>query len=206
MPKISDPACIATLTERLKPAKDPMQNALRTFAADALARAGDAAVPALLDLLAPDKPQNRPAWPYAIRALGRSGTTNPRAGAVLLGFLDGTPQKVEYRSRSIEALGLLKARDAVPVLVEILKKRDRESEEERKLAVIALGRIGDPSALGPLVEQFNVGYSTVVVYWIKGGIEEALRAITGAQDVVGREEWLAWWKKKLNAEKAKQTR
>ena len=206
MPKISDPACIATLTERLKPAKDPMQNALRTFAADALARAGDAAVPALLDLLAPDKPQNRPAWPYAIRALGRSGTTNPRAGAVLLGFLDGTPQKVEYRSRSIEALGLLKARDAVPVLVEILKKRDRESEEERKLAVIALGRIGDPSALGPLVEQFNVGYSTVVVYWIKGGIEEALRAITAAQDVVGREEWLAWWKKKLNAEKAKQTR
>ena len=94
----------------------------------------------------------------------------------------------------------------MPVLVEILKKRDRESEEERKSAVIALGRIGDPSAVGPLVEQFNVGYSTVVVYWIKGGIEEALRAITGEQDVVGREEWLAWWKKKLNAEKAKQTR
>ena len=52
MPKISDPACIATLTAWLKPAKDPLQNALRAFAADALARAGDAAVPAILDLLA----------------------------------------------------------------------------------------------------------------------------------------------------------
>ena len=67
--------------------------------------------------------------------------------------------------------------------MKILKKRERESEEERKSAVIALGRIGDPSAVGPLMEQFDVGYSTVVVYWIKGGIEEALRAITGEEEI-----------------------
>ncbi len=199
MPKIDDPACIAALTTCLRPAKDPLQNALCAFAADTLARAGDAAVPAILDLLVADKPQNRPAWSYAIRALGRSGATNPQAGAVLLGFLDGTPEKSEFRQRAIEALGLLKVKDAVPVLVKILKKRDRESEEERKAVVIALGRIGDPSAVGPLVEQFNVGYSTVVVYWIKGGIEEALRSITGERDVVGRDEWLVWWKNKQGA-------
>ena len=31
------------------------------------------------------------------------------------------------------------------------------------------------------------------------GVEEALRSITGEQDVVGRDEWLAWWKKKQGA-------
>ena len=77
-------------------------------------RAGDAAVPAILDLLAADKTQNRPAWSYAIRALGRSGATDPRAGEVLLGFLDATPEKAEFRQRAIEALGLLKVKDAVP--------------------------------------------------------------------------------------------
>ena len=147
------------------------------------------------DLLAADKPQNRPAWPYAILRLGRSGATDPRAGAVLLGFLDATPEKAEFRQRAIEALGLLKVKDAVPALVKILRKRERESEEERRSAVIALGRIGDPSAVGPLIEQFNVGYSTVVVYWIKGGIEEALRAITGEQDIVGMFEWKDWFAK-----------
>ena len=133
--------------------------------------------------------------------LGRSGATDPRAGAVLLGFLDGTPEKAEFRQRAIEALGLLKVKDAVPVLVKIMRKRERESEEERKSAVIALGRIGDPSAVGPLMEQFDVGYSTVVVYWIKGGIEEALRAITGEQEIVGMFEWKDWFAKQRAAGK-----
>ena len=127
--------------------------------------------------------------------LGRSGTADPRAGEVLLGFLDGTPEKAEFRERAIEALGLLKVKDAVPVLVKILKKRERESEEERKSAVIALGRIGDPSAVGPLMDEFDVGYSTVVVYWIKGGIEESLRSITGKQEIVGMFEWKDWFAK-----------
>ncbi len=201
MPKIDDPVCIAMLADWLKPAKDPRQNALCAFAADALARAGNAAVPAILDLLASGKPQNRPAWSYAIRALGRSGATDPRAGAVLLGFLDATPEKAEFCQRAIEALGLLKVKNAVPVLVEILKKRQRESEEDRRSAVIALGRIGDPSAVGPLMEQFNVGYSTVVVYWIKGGIEEALRSITGEQGIVGMFEWKDWFAKQRAAGK-----
>ena len=80
------------------------------------------------------------------------GNDRPAGGAVLLGFLDGTPEKAQFRQRAIEALGLLKFKDAVPVLLEVLEKRDRRSEEERKLAVIALGRIGDPSAVEPLLE------------------------------------------------------
>ena len=76
--KIDDPACVRVLTEWIKGSRDPIQNALRGFAADALARAGDAAVPALLELLADD--QAAGAWPYAVRALGRTARPTPERG------------------------------------------------------------------------------------------------------------------------------
>ena len=96
------------------------------------------------------------------------------------------------RNDVIEALGLLKVKDAVPVLLPILDKRDRESEAERGAAVVALGRIGDTRAVEPLIQHFRVGYSTVVVYWIQDAIDTALRSITGEQNVVGKDEWLRW--------------
>ena len=102
--RIDDPACVHVLTEWIKGSRDPIQNALRGFAADALARAGDAAVPALLDLLADD--QAAGAWPYAVRALGRTATADARAGQVLIGWLsDAAPAKVPLRGDVIEALG-----------------------------------------------------------------------------------------------------
>ena len=80
--KIDDPACITVLTEWIQGSPDPIQNALRSLAAEALAKAGDAAVPALVDLLADDKAAG--AWPYAVRALGRTATTDARAGRILI--------------------------------------------------------------------------------------------------------------------------
>jgi HEAT repeat protein len=111
----------------------------------------------------------------------------------LIGWLsDATPAKVSLRGDVIEAIGLLKVSDAVPALLPILDKRDRESEAERGAVVVALGRIGDARAVEPLVKQFEVSYSTVVVYWIQGAIDAALRSITGVPDVVGANEWKAW--------------
>ena len=83
-------------------------------------------------------------------------------------------------------------KDAVPVLLPLLDQRDRESEAQRGAVVVALGRIGDECAVEPLIEQFGVGYSTVVVYWIQDALDAALRAITGQQNVVGKDEWLSW--------------
>jgi len=189
--KIDDPSCIATLTEWIQGSKEPPQTALRSLAAEALARAGDAAVPALLELLG--NPKAAGTWPYAIRALGRTGTSDVRAGQTLLDCLnDKTLGKAQLRNDVIEALGLLKVKDAVPALLPILDKRNRESEDERGAVVVALGRIGDRRAIDPLLKQFDVTYSTVVVYWIGDALENALRGITGEQNIVGKNEWQRW--------------
>ena len=189
--RIDDPACIATLAEWIRGSQDPVQNALRNQAADALARAGDAAVPDLVVTLASDS--GAAAWPYAVRALGRTGTVDATVGqALIIFFRDKTPAKPELRNDVIEALGLLKVKEAVPLLLPILDKRDRQSEDERGAAVVALGRIGDPRAVGPLIKQFNVVYATVVVYWIYDAIDTALRSITGQQHVIGKDEWRQW--------------
>ena len=189
--KIDDPACIALLADWIKGSRDPVQNALRSQAADALAVAGDAVVPMLVKLLTDEKAA--PSWPYALRAIGRSATADAKAGQTLIDWLNSkAPGKARLRNDVIEAIGLLKVKDAVSSLLPLLDKRDRESEEERGAAVVALGRIGDARAVGPLIKQFSVGYSTVVVYWVHGAIDTALRRITGEQNVVGNNEWLRW--------------
>ena len=188
--KIDERACIALLTEWIQDTRDPIRNALRSRAAEALARAGDAAVPALVDLLSS---KHAGVWPHAIRALGRTGTTEPAARQALIGFLgDDLPQKRQLHVAAVEALGLLRVKEAVPALVAILDQRDRDSEDLRGAAVVALGRIGDARAVQPLVKQFDVGYSTVVVYWIRDAIDASLRSITAEQAIVGAEEWKAW--------------
>lgn len=189
--KMDDPACIALLSEWIKGGKGPVQDALRSHAAEALARAGDAAVPALLGLLADAKASG--AWAYAIQALGKSGTTDPKAGQALIAGLNDDTFKGRLRISVIEALGLLKVKDAVPLLLPILDNRDRNREDERGAVVVALGRIGDARAVKPLIDHFGAPYSTVVVYWINGARETALRAITGEQDVYGGKEWLKWY-------------
>ena len=189
--KIADPACLDMLEEWIKGSKDPIQNALRSLAAEALARGGDIVVPSLVEILGDEKMSGT--WSYAIRALGRTGTTQASAGKVLMAFLnDPAPTKVRFRKDVIEALGLLKSKEAVPSLLPILDKQDRESEEERGAVVVALGRIGDRRAVQPLINQFKLTYSTVVVYWIQGALDEALRSITGEKTVVGKLEWLRW--------------
>lgn len=193
--KIDDPACTSLLTEWIRGGKDPVQNALRSHAADALARGGDAAVPPLLGLLADTKASG--AWTYAIQALGKSGTDNPKAGEILIACLkDESPINARLRINAIEALGLLKVKDSLPPLLQILNKSDRASEEERLTAVVALGRIGDERAIKPLIDHFNAQYSTIVVYSIKGAQETALRSLTGEQNVLGGKEWLKWYERR----------
>jgi hypothetical protein len=189
--KIDDPACLALLIEWIKGSPDPLKNALRSSAAEALAKGGEAVVPALVGLLADEKAAGT--WPYAIRALGRSGTVDAKAAQLLINWLtDPAPARARLRNDVIEAVGLLKVTDAVPALLPILDQRERTSEDQRGAAVVALGRIGDARAIDPLVKQFSVGYSTVVVYWIQGAIDTALRSITGEQYVLGKDEWQRW--------------
>jgi len=197
-PKIEDPALIAKLAAWLKGGQDKVNNVLRAFAADVLAKGGDAAVPALLELLRQDNPGAWPgAWPYAIRALGRTRTSSSEAEDIVVTFLQAKSpdKKAEQRLAVIEAAGLLRARKAVPSLVQWLEDRKRDNEEVRGRAVVALGRIGDPKAVEALTKHWDVGYSTVVVYWISGALDDALASLTGQKEILGKDAWKRWWQK-----------
>jgi hypothetical protein len=170
-----------------------LQNAFRPFAADALAKAGEPALPVVLELLA-GKEAN--AWPYALRTLGGIGVSNEQVSRALQSFLDapaGEPRSV-HRLAAIDVAGQVRCREAVPSLVRLLATPGRDAEELRGRSVKALGLIGDSAAIEPLIREFDTPYSTVVVYWIRPAIDVALRSITGEQGIVGAGEWKAWWK------------
>jgi HEAT repeat protein len=199
-PPIADAALLGRLAEWLQGAKDPLDNVLRAFAADALARGGEAAIPAVVDLLQQDHPG---AWPYALRALGKTGAASPKAEEVLVGFLQAAKpdRRADHRLAAIEAAGLLRFKKAVPELVRQLEDRVRDNEPLRGAAVVALGRIGDRGAVEPLIRHWDVGYSTVVVYWISGALDEALSALTGQKEVLGKDAWKRWWQQQAESGK-----
>jgi len=63
------------------------------------------------------------------------------------------------------------------------------------------GQIGDRAAISAIVREWNTGYSTVVVYWYESACDNALRAITGEQTLVGKNEWMKWWEKNKGSAK-----
>jgi HEAT repeat protein len=119
---------------------------------DALAHArkapGDraSAVPHLVEVLGQKAPRARA---EAAVALGEIG--DARAVAPLLAALDPAAKDrdtIDANRRIAEALGALRAREAVPALKELTGSSDGFTQVA---AVDALGRIGDPSAVDTLV-------------------------------------------------------
>ena len=172
-----------------------LQNAFRPFAADALAKAGEPALPVVLELLA-GKEDN--VWPYALRSLGGIGVSNERVFGALQPFLDAAKDdpRARHRLAAVDVAGKVRCREAVPSLLRLLATPGRDAEELHVCVVRALGRIGDPAAIEPLVRELDAPYSTVQVYMFRPAIDAALRSITGEQGIVGKEEWKAWWKAK----------
>jgi HEAT repeat protein len=175
-----------------------LQNAFRPFAADALAKAGEPALPVVLELLA-GKDDN--AWPYALRSLGGIGVSNERVFGALQPFLDAAKDdpRARHRLAAVEVAGKVRCREAVQPLLRLLATPGRDAEELRVTVVRALGRIGDPAAIEPLVRELDAPYSTVMVYVFRPAIDAALRSITGERGIVGKEEWKAWWKAKQSS-------
>lgn len=69
-------------------------------------------------------------------------------GAVEQAREEITSRSVVHRARAAQLLGLARATDAVPLLVDALRD---ESVEVRNSAAYALGLIGDPAAAGPVL-------------------------------------------------------
>ncbi len=191
---LNDPALINKLGDWLVKPGDPVNSALRPFVADLLGHIGEPAVPRLLEILQGGQATSQ-AVPYAYRALGSTGTTNTQAIAFLMQPLAGDVGADPNEELAIKVLGELQVKTAVPALLKILDDNVRDHEFIRQQAVIALGNIGDPAAIGPLVNHYNHGYSTVVVYAIESNLDTALAQITGQQYLVGRDDWRFWWQK-----------
>lgn len=187
-PPITEAALLKRLAALFESDRNDHESAiLRNDAGKALARAGALATEHLLPLL-----DDRRMQLQAVAALGETGVADGNVVARLREMIRDETLGADVREQAVKTVGNLRAKSAVPELLEVLKIKERNLEYLRGAAVVALGKIGDSRAVGPLVEHLDARYSTVVVYWIERALDEALRSLTGIEGVVGRQEWRAW--------------
>lgn len=117
---------------------------VRWSAADALAKIGTPAIPALIKVF---KNERLNARLWAARALGKMGI--PALPALLAALKDDAP---EIRQGAVIALENVGHSSAVPFIIEALKDAD---EWVRSDAAIALGTLGDLSATPLLLEMLS---------------------------------------------------
>jgi len=114
---------------------------LRNAALSALERQGPYAVPHLVSL---SRGENAEVAMFAVQILSR--IKDPGSAQALLPLLEHSDSNIAQAA--IEALGALKAREAVPMLIRLL---DADLWLQFA-AVAALGEIGDPRAVQPLLD------------------------------------------------------
>ncbi|OKH19691.1 glycosyl transferase family 2 [Hydrococcus rivularis NIES-593] len=170
---IADPIAIPTLIRAFLEDEDTV---VRGSSVGALARTGEAAVPALLEILAspepPESTKGHAAWALAfigaeakellyreissnsaevraavVGAIAKIAQEEPEEGAFSLLINALSDPAENVRCEAAAALGNLSHRPAIPNLVELLHHADGES---RKAAALALMKIGDRSAIEPL--------------------------------------------------------
>ncbi|MEA5599762.1 HEAT repeat domain-containing protein [Nostoc sp. UHCC 0252] len=186
---IADPIAVPTLVNALLNDEDTV---VKTSAVGGLAKIGEAAVPALLQILAsteyPESAKGHAVW--ALGFIGaeakehlyreiNSDSADVRAavvGAIAKIAEEGTEEgafqilvnaltdsSLMVRCEAASALGSLAYQPAIPNLVELLYHPDWET---RKAAALALMKIGDRTALEPLqaalTEEQEAGVQAVI--------------------------------------------
>ncbi len=144
---IGNPVVAPTLLEIAKDRADPLRDEVLGL----LSEMGHGADPdVLFEFITDEDEDNR--FETAV-ALGRVG--DKRATDLLLSLL----QTEDWDTRAMEALGYTKDRRAVAPLVAVLSERDSgwpgNAMQRRQTAIEALGRIGDPSAVEPLLRHLE---------------------------------------------------
>ncbi len=170
---IADPKAIPTLIDALLNDEDTV---VKGSSVGALARTGEAAVPALLKILASPEPsesdKGHAAWALAFigaeakeQLYGEIASDSAEVRAAVVGAIASVAEEhpeerafnllvnsltdpaANVRSEAAAALGKLTHQPAIPNLVELL---DHAEGESRKAAALALMKIGDRTALEPL--------------------------------------------------------
>jgi bilin biosynthesis protein len=175
---IADPIAVPTLVNSLLKDEDTV---VRGSAVGALARTGEASVPALLEILAspehPESTKGHAAW--ALSFIGTAAkehlykainSDSPEVRAAVIGAIakiaqEESDQKAynilinalhdsaeNVRCEAAALLGNLAYRSANPNLIQLLQHQEGET---RKAAALALMKIGDRSAIKPLQSALN---------------------------------------------------
>ena len=141
--RLGDPSVLADLM----PLLDNGEISVREAATFALGRAGDKrAIAALVKALADHRPSVQ-----VLACLGLGQVDDPRVAPALVAILKDPSHPDTVRAAAAYALGLHRTAAAVPAL--LLAIDDNRGDTQR-IGAWALGQIGDPKALGPLVRAY----------------------------------------------------
>ncbi|MEH1865648.1 MAG: HEAT repeat domain-containing protein [Nostoc sp.] len=186
---IADPIAVPTLVNALLNDEDTV---VKTSAVGGLAKIGEAAVPALLQILAsseyPESAKGHAVWALGfigaeakehlyreinsdwadvraavVGAIAKIAEEGTEEGAFHILVNALTDSSLMVRCEAASALGSLAYQPAIPNLVELLHHPDWET---RKAAALALMKIGDRTALEPLqaalTQEQEVGVQAVI--------------------------------------------
>ena len=179
-------------------AKDD-ESLIQPFAAEALAHVADLAAGPLLEKVRAARQSGKDyAEIFATAARVFSAVKMPSEDMVqeLIACAKNKAAGLQLRQSAVTALGVLKAKQSVPALIEVLSTLPGEGEAGWLgcATVEALGRIGDPRAVGAIVKDFKRFYGgSVAVYEISRCRHEALSKLTGIKDYLDDEAWEKWW-------------
>ncbi len=110
-----------------------------------------------------NRPQNAAKLDDALRKFNSDDPDTRLEGVRALAAVEGDKKATDYllqaandpdsrvRLKAIDTIGNLRAREATPILVQQLFLRDTDAKTKQRI-LVALGKIGDPRATGPLID------------------------------------------------------
>lgn len=179
-------------TQLMQAYEQESEEPIKLFAAQAFGRSinsGDASSPAIQYLLSALSDPKEAKYSTGLEIAESLPESNSQ---VLQKLRAAVPELIGPNlERTIGLLGKFQDTESVPMLVDLLKHKD---ERVSIAAVKALGEIGDPRAIAPLVDLYDRGFGSVVIYSIRDQQDAALRKVTQTPEHRLGDQWRQWLK------------
>jgi len=183
LPSAGTPDLADRMNQIIRDQNFPM---LAPFASESLGRFGATSRDQIITLLAESKKPDLIS--YGIDAVQSLPVADPEISTKIIEIIDLDHRAL--REKAVTALGDHRVQGAVPKLIALLSDKE---ENLANLAVVALGKIGDRSAIQPILDLYNRKFQGMAIYAIRGNQDQALRELAGDQRSRTREEWTAYF-------------